>query len=46
MMPYAAPKRIEMYMDPGSENIWTLGLAASYGTRNNVQKVGCNTTCE
>jgi hypothetical protein len=23
-MPYAAPKRIEMYMDPGSENICTL----------------------
>jgi hypothetical protein len=23
-MPYAAPKRMEMYIDPGREKVWTL----------------------
>lgn len=34
-MPYAAPKSIEMYMDPGSEKVWTLeyqfGIQATPG---------------
>ena len=28
-MPYAAPNKIEMYIDPGKENVWTLHLSQS-----------------